>query len=153
MLPRPMTAIRRRVPLWPETVGALQDAIIKRPSPNDPADLELCFVTTRGTRYVRVQESKTTEGRYVTINALSRRFELVLKRASINGRKGLGFYTLRHCFETVDGESRDQVAVNAIMGHVDSSMAGVCRDRISDERLLAVVNVVHDWLWPKGCQS
>ena len=34
------------------------------------------------------------------------------------------------------------------MGHVDSSMAGVYRERISDERLRAVVYTVHSWLWP-----
>ena len=48
----------------------------------------------------------------------------MLKRLKINGRNGLGYYTLRHKFETVAGESKDQVAVNAIMGHVDNSMAG-----------------------------
>lgn len=64
----------------------------------------------------------------------------------ING--GRGFYALRHTFETIGGESRDQVAVNAIMGHVDSSMAGVYRERISDERLQSVVETVRQWLWP-----
>ena len=45
-------------------------------------------------------------------------------------RHGLGFYALRHTFETIGGESRDQVAVNHIMGHADASMAGVYRERI-----------------------
>ena len=39
-------------------------------------------------------------------------------------RPGLGFYAFRHTFETIGGESRDQVAVNHIMGHADVSMAG-----------------------------
>ncbi len=64
-------------------------------------------------------------------------------------RPGLGFYALRHTFETVGGAARDQVAVNHIMGHVDASMAGVYRERISDDRLQAVVNHVHDWVFPK----
>ena len=45
------------------------------------------------------------------------------------------------------GESRDPVAVNASMGHVDGSMAGVYRERISDERLIKVTDVIHDWLF------
>ena len=37
------------------------------------------------------------------------------------------------------------------MGHVDSSMAGVYRERISDERLKAVVETVREWLYsPEG---
>lgn len=147
--PRPKTAVQRRIPLWPETVAALREAIADRPTPKEPADSDLCFVTARGTRFVRVQESKTTEGRYVTINSLSRRFESLLKRLGINSRKGVGFYTLRHVFETIASESRDQVAVDAIMGHTDSSMAGAYRERISDKRLLDVVNVVHRWLFKK----
>ena len=147
--PRPKTAIQRRVPLWPETVAALRKAIAIRPAHVDPADADLCFVTARGTRYVRVQESKKTAGRYVTINALSRRFELLIKRLGIHRRRGLGFYTLRHVFETIGGESRDQVSVNAIMGHVDASMAGQYRERISDERLRVVVNCVRSWLFPR----
>lgn len=35
------------------------------------------------------------------------------------------------------------------MGHVDSSMAGQYRERISDERLRDVVDVVQKWLWPE----
>ena len=60
---------------------------------------------------------------------------------------GRNFYALRHGLETVGGESKDQVAVDAIMGHADSSMASVYRERISDERLRAVTDVVHRWLF------
>lgn len=145
--PRPKTAIQRRVPLWPETVEALKVAIAQRPAPVDPADADLCFLTNRGTRFVRIQESKTSEGRNVTINSLSRRFEALLHALKINGRRGLNFYALRHTFETQAGESKDQVAVDAIMGHVDPSMAANYRQRISDERLKAVVEVVRSWLF------
>ena len=82
-----------------------------------------------------------------SIDALAQRFAKLLKALDINGRRG--FYALRHTFETIAGESKDQVAVNAIMGHVDNSMAAVYRERISDERLQAVVDVVREWLWPK----
>ncbi len=58
-----------------------------------------------------------------------------------------GRYALRHTFETICGESRNQVAVNHIMGHVDESMAAAYRERINDERLQAVVDHVHQWLF------
>jgi len=57
---------------------------------------------------------------------------------------------LRHTFETIGGEAKDQIAVNSIMGHVDSTMAGVYRERISDERLRAVVEHVRAWLFDVG---
>src|SRR5262249_25782331 len=63
-------------------------------------------------------------------------------------REGVSFYALRHSFETIAGESRDQVAVDAIMGHTDESMAARYRERISDERLEAVTDFVHRWLFP-----
>ncbi len=62
-------------------------------------------------------------------------------------RPGLGFYALRHTFETIAGGSRDQVAVNHIMGHADQSMAGVYREHIEDDRLVAVTDHVWDWLF------
>ena len=144
--PRPKTDIPRRVPLWPETVEALREAIALRPKPSNPADSDLCFLTIQGNRWVRTTPSRSNAEKYVTVNTIARRFGALLKNLSINGRRGIGFYTLRHVFETVAGESKDQVAVNAIMGHVDSSMAGVYRERISDERLRAVVSTVRKWL-------
>ncbi len=48
-------------------------------------------------------------------------------------RIGVSFYALRHAFETTAGESRDQVAVNSIMGRVDSTMASPYRERISND--------------------
>jgi integrase len=63
-------------------------------------------------------------------------------------RLGLGFYALRHTFETIGGDSRDQVAVDALMGHARDDMASVYRERIDNARLQAVVDHVHKWLWP-----
>lgn len=151
--PRPKTAIRRRVPLWPETIAAINEAIDKRPAPTDPDDDELCFLTSQGTRFVRVQQSKTDENLHVTINSLSRRFELLMSALKIGQKRGIGFYTLRHVFETIAGGSKDQIAVDAIMGHSDSSMAAAYRENIEDERLRAVVNYVRVWLFGPDAKS
>ena len=50
-------------------------------------------------------------------------------------------------FETIGGESKDQVAVNSIMGHADASMAAVYRERIDDKRLKAVTDHMRKWLF------
>jgi hypothetical protein len=62
-------------------------------------------------------------------------------------KPGRGFYSLRHVFETIGGDSRDQVAVDFIMGHVREDMASIYRERVSDDRLRAVVDHVHGWLF------
>ncbi len=143
--PRPKTEISRRIPLWPETLEVLQEWLPHRPKSTDPANAGLVFLTVKGNRWARVNRSE--DGKYTAIDALSARFKKLLRSLDINGRRSLGFYCLRHCFETYGGESRDQVAVNAVMGHVDPSMAANYRHRISDERLHFVVNVVRDWLF------
>ena len=60
-------------------------------------------------------------------------------------RRGHTFYAIRHTFETIGGDSRDQVAVDAIMGHSRDDMASVYRERIGDERFLAVAEHVRQW--------
>lgn len=165
--PRVKTEIPRRVPLWPETCDALRVALGKRPTPRDKADDRLVFLTRQGRPWVRMQakakpddesNGQETEAEagpevLIPIDTLGQRFINLLHKLRINGRRGLGYYTLRHCFETYAGESKDQVAVDAIMGHVDSSMSANYRHRISDERLRAVVNVVHDWLYSPNSTS
>jgi hypothetical protein len=59
----------------------------------------------------------------------------------------------RYTFETIAGESRDQAAVDRVMGHTDNSMSVNYRHRISDERLQHVNDFVREWLWlPDGFQ-
>ena len=64
-----------------------------------------------------------------------------------HGRKGLGFYTLRHTFRTVADEAKDQPAADYIMGHEVPHMSGVYRETISDARLRAVADHVRAWLF------
>jgi integrase len=145
--PRPKTGIPRRIPLWPETITALNQSIRLRPAPTDASDNELCFITIQGNRWVRVLPSKSNPDQFVSVNTISARFSGLLKALGVNPRKRQSFYTLRHCFETVAGGSRDQVAVDAIMGHVDNSMAAAYREGIDDHRLRAVTDHVHRWLY------
>lgn len=148
--PRPKTEIERRIPLWPETIAALRESLENRPRSASEAEDGLCFVTQkRGHKWVRVKPKKNATGPedQVVVDAVSLQFRKLLKKLEINGRRGLGFYSFRHCTETIGGESRDQVAVDAIMGHVDPSMGGNYRHAISDDRLRAVVDVVRAWLF------
>jgi integrase len=137
--PRPKTAVERRCPLWRETVKAIREAIDERPTAKDPADAELAFITKYGQSWAK----ETAD------NPITKVFRILLGELKLH-RPGLGFYALRHTFETIGGESRDQVAVNHIMGHADSSMSAVYRERIGDERLRAVTEHVRKWLLPKG---
>ena len=147
--PRVKTETPRRVPLWPETISALNVVLEKRRWPLTTADDGIVFLTRTRRRWVRTKQGKTPE-KNLHINAISQAFGKLLHALNINGRAGLNFYTLRRQFEIVAGESRDQVAVDAIMGHVDNSMAGVYRQNvISDDRLRDVVNHVRGWLF--GC--
>ena len=147
--PRPKTEIQRRIPLWPETVESLKVAVAIRPKTNDKADSDLCFLTVQGNRWVRMDPKRGDATRFVRRDTVSDRFRKLLRKLNINGRPGLGFYTLRHVFQTIGGEAKDPEAVAAIMGHVDTSMGAVYRERISDERLREVVETVRRWLWPE----
>ena len=134
--PRPKTGIARRCPLWPETVEAIQAAIAARPEARDESAVPLVFVTTRGRPWI-------TRG---TANPVSVAARDLMKAVGIH-HDGIGFATLRHVFRTVADGSRDQVAVNHIMGHADSSMAATYRERIDDARLVAVAQHVRRWLF------
>lgn len=135
--PRPKTGIPRRCPLWPETVEAIHDALAKRPAPKDPADAGLVFITKRGGGWCK--DTST--------NPISQETAKLLRKLGIKAPDGVGFYTLRHTFRTVADESKDQPAVDLIMGHEIPHMSSVYRETISDERLQAVVDRVREWLF------
>jgi integrase len=145
---REKTGVERRIPLWPETVTAIRAAAKIRPKPISAEDKGLLFLTRNGLRLVRTRVRD--DDKVTSINSVSDQFQNILINLKMNGRNRLGFYTLRHVFQTVGGNARDPDATAAIMGHVDSSMGAVYRERIDDDRLIAVVNTVRDWLWPDG---
>lgn len=137
--PRPKTGINRRCPLWPETVQALRDALANRSEPKSAEDAGLVFITKYGLSW-----SKDT-----STNPVSQEMAKMLRALDINGRKGLGFYTLRHTFRTIADETKDQPAADQIMGHESAHMSTTYRERISDERLKAVTDHVRAWLFGK----
>jgi integrase len=154
--PRPKTGVARRAWLWPETIQALRDVLATRPRPKDPADAARVFLTRLGTCFLRASVTDTGRDEEADIrgkvhirrdDVLGKKFIRLLRQLSLY-RRGFGLYTMRHIFETVASGSKDQVAVNAIMGHVDRTMAAVYRERIEDERLRAVAEHVHGWLFP-----
>lgn len=159
--PRPKTGEPRRCALWPETVEAIKEALAARPEPKAPAkgpapkgekDAEdakraekefqtrcgLVFLTRGGNSWAATEK----------VRPISKEAAKLLKALGINGRKGLGFYTLRHTFRTVADETKDQPAIFYIMGHEIPDMSSMYREKISDARLRAVSDYVRQWLFP-----
>ncbi len=134
--PREKTGTPRRFPLWAETTEAIKASLAKRPTPK-PGHEQYLFLTRK-----RQCWSKDSTG-----GALSREFKKLLDATGLY-RDGLGFYCLRRGFQTI-GEEAGETATKYIMGHIDSSMSAQYRQRISDDRLRAVVDHVHDWLYAK----
>jgi integrase len=133
--PRPKTGIGRRCRLWPETTQAIREALARRPEPKDPADAGLVFITKRGYSWAKdIADSPVTKETRKLLDSLG-----------INGHRN--FYTLRHTFRTVADASKDQPAVDHIMGHETPHMSAVYREGIDDERLKAVADHVRRWLF------
>lgn len=148
--PRPKTGLIRQAPLWPETVDALRESLARRRKPSDETNSGLVFLTRQGNPWVRSEDKGTPDKpRIVTFDRVANEFAKVLTKLELK-RPGLNFYALRHTFETVAGESKDQVAVDYIMGHADNSMAALYREEISKERLSSVVKYLHQWLWAQA---
>ena len=139
--PRPKTGIQRRCPLWPETMQAVRQVIEQRRDPIDKADADLLFITTHGRRWVRTRPNR------VSVDSVGLEFGKLLRRLDLK-RHGLNFYALRHVHRTIADETRDFPAIDRIMGHEETaSMATRYRERISDDRLRAVVGHVRKWLY------
>jgi len=141
--PRPKTGIPRRCPLWHETVQAIREATEHRPEPKKEQNEGLVFITKYGLPWAKDTADQT----------LAKEFGKLLRAEHINGRKGLGFYTLRHTFRTVADESKDQPAVDHIMGHESPHMSNVYRETLSDVRLKMVADHVRQWLFGVLVQS
>lgn len=141
--PRGKTGIARRVPLWPETVAALAEVTTVRPAAKDEADADCVFVTKYGNRWCRYVDRGDGE-RGVALDAVALEFRKLAKRAGVKVPGGP--YTVRHTFRTVADATKDQPAIDLVMGHAEHGMSGYYRERIEEARLEAVVNYVRLWL-------
>jgi integrase len=148
--PRPKTGVARRCPLWPETIAALREAMAKRPAARKPEDEGLMFLTKYGQRWVKIDFGKDAEGKVEVSqdDAISKELRKLLRKLGIV-RRGLGFYGLRHGFQTVGEEVRDAAAVHFLMGHAEDAgdMSAHYREHISDERLRVVTEHIRRWLF------
>jgi integrase len=130
--PREKTATPRRFPLWPETIAAIQDSLLSRPTPKECHE-EYVFLTRK--RGCWADDSTT--------GTLGREFAKLVTAAGVKGRT---FYDIRRTFQTI-GEEAGETATRFIMGHVDGSMSARYRQRIADGRLQAVTDHVRAWLF------
>ena len=135
--PRNKPGVPRRVPMWAETVDAIRQVLATRRKPKDSADGALLFITPTGLSYLS-DEHRT--------HRLTGEYRRVAELAGVEGRQ---FYDARRTFQTIGEEARDLVAVQSIMGHAASTndMSAIYRQRVSDERLRAVVERVRAWLF------
>lgn len=149
---RPKTAVRRIVPLWPETVTAIRALLDgERPKPANDEAKPLLFRSEQGYALVR-QTIQRPDGReikkVVYIDRLGDWFDGLLVELKLK-RYGLGFYSLRHTFRTWADDCGDQHAIHRIMGHSIPGMSGVYIEEIGLERLRRVVNLVRSRVWPQ----
>jgi integrase len=134
--PRPKTGIPRRCALWPETIAAVREAMASRPTTKRGEDAGLVFLTKYGASWSKDENA----------GPVTQEMRKLLDKLGINGHRN--FYTLRHTFRTIADESKDQPAVDFVMGHEVPHMSAVYRETISDARLRAVADHVRKWLFP-----
>lgn len=87
-----------------------------------------------------------TSTEIIRARSIFKAFKEVVVAAGIK-RQNAGFYDLRRTFQTI-GEEISESVTRYIMGHCDPSMSARYRQRVYDDRLRAVVDVVRAWLWP-----
>jgi integrase len=135
---RRKTGSWRVIPLWNETADALRQVLDDRREPNSDNDNHLLFITKYGNRWNR--------------DNVSQEFRKLLDELDIY-RPGLTFSALRKTFRTVADGAGDQPAAFALMGHSMGDISDKYRERISDDRLRAVVDHVHTWLFPAEAKA
>lgn len=134
--PRPKTGVGRRAKVWGETIAAVEDWLAVRPKVSTP----LLFVTRQGNPWSDPSSSDCQIAKCFRSLCIDAGLHIV----------GRGFYGLRRTCETIGSEAKDQVALDHLMGHIDGSMGGVYRQRISDARLADVALVIHCWLFKQS---
>jgi integrase len=120
----------------------LRESLANRYTPKLDEDADRFFVTREGNRLVR------NDGVAVRSDAVHQAMNRIQKKLGIKQAKR-SFGALRHTFRTVADETRDLPAILRVMGHADHTISDHYRERIADDRIEAVVNHVHKWLFPK----
>jgi integrase len=115
-LARKKTGILRDLPLWPETVKALEKI---------PRTGKLVFYTSRGNPYIQtlLKTDGNRNGKYTTLNTITTNFSRLIKKSGLGVPKGTGFYSLRRTAATIAARSGDPFAVQRLLGHADLQMA------------------------------
>jgi integrase len=144
--PRVKTETDRRCPLWPETIAAIREWLAQRPEPADAKDADLVFLTRAGNRWIQQGNVAGKEGLTYRNDNVAKEFDIMLRK--VNMKRHGSFYNLRHCHRTAAANSLDAQACDAIMGHVDNSMSAFYVHAVADDRLRAVTDCVHRWLFP-----
>ncbi len=123
---RTKTGVERNLPLWENTIFALKRI---------PRKNERVFNTSRGNKYVRIEQKINSDGTTRTIfyNSISKEFSKLLKIAGIETEKRTGFYTLRRTAATLAAQSGDPFAVQRLLGHADLKMATTYVQDVSEQ--------------------
>ncbi len=131
--PRGKTGIGRNLPLWSETVRALNEI---------PVSGELVFYTRKGNPWVRTVKGvgKGEKEKYKKTNNVSKEFSKLMKRTGLKMEKGVGFYTLRRTAATLTARSGDPFAVQRLLGHADLKMATTYVQDVSEQTDRAINN-------------
>ncbi len=128
--PRGKTGKPRAVPLWPETIAAVREAIDQRPQDRTRDTAELLFLTRQGRPWGTRDNPNA---------AITHEFRKLLDDLGLY-RRGLSFYSLRHSHRTISSDARDREASDCIMGHDDGTMASHYVQRVLEPRLVAVTD-------------
>jgi len=115
-LPRKKTGILRDLPLWPETIEALERV---------PKTGKLVFYTSRGNPYIQTlfKPDGNGNGKYTTLNTITTKFSRLIRKSGLDVPKGTGFYTLRRTVATIAARSGEPFAFQRLLGHADLQMA------------------------------
>jgi integrase len=133
---RSKTGRPRDCELWQETLDAIEAWEKVRPESEFKSNV---FVTPQGKRWILPGDNSTSE--------FCRYFQDVWAAFG----PGKTFYALRHTFRTIAGERvHDKDAIRWIMGHNaprNEQMSDNYNQRQLPERIKAVTDAVHDWLY------
>lgn len=140
VFPRPKTAIKRKCPLWPETIIAVSEAIALNPKPARPEFGALALLQPTGYAWSKTDSPDSP---------LSKEFRTLLDSLGMY-REGLSFYSLRHTHRTVSDGAGDAGAANAIMGHVPDHISETYIEGRDDHRLVKVSDHIRRWLFRRG---